>query len=385
MVAPVLAGPMPRSFWTHKIVQMSYSQPAIRYAAVSLSSFFEDSQGITANDQLANRLAISRYNIAIRHIATPNHGCLDTAVIASILFMSIELLRGCPTEAMIHYKHGRVILASYNASPVLLNIFRHFNVFALYLSDSLGLPLLSLADLLSPPPFVTLIQAHETLDWLTYRSMKVASALDQSAADPSDQEAFLQAQLMKSSLDTDLDAWSHDAGLFASHGPVQGTTTYQMLQVRWLICKIWTDVDLYENVTDGVFQGTSNITFGVPGVNTSKLGEFLSSSEISPVLYFMLMKCKNLQIRLAALALFRKKCRSAEVVWDYKMLYLQAKSSIENDHGVLIDLEWKEAEELDNLIGVRNSNSPMCSGFQFMCPWPVVLMDVCERVHQFSQ
>ncbi|KAJ5533589.1 C6 zinc finger domain-containing protein [Penicillium frequentans] len=367
---------------------MSHNQPAVRYAAVSISSLFEDSQGISTNDQLANRLAISRYNIAIRHIATSNDGCLDTAVVASILFMSIELLRGCPTEAMIHYKHGRRILASYKASPVLLNIFRYFNVFALYLSDSSGLPPLSLADLLSPPPFVTLIQAQETLDWLTYRSMKVAFALDQSAANPSDHEAYLQAHLMKSSLDTDLDAWSHDAGLFTSPDSVQGTTTYQMLRVRWLVCKIWTDVDLYENATDlidGMFQGTSNITFGVAGVNSSKLGDFLSSSEISPILYFMLMKCSNLQTRLAALALFRKKCRSVEISWDHKMLYLEAKSSIENDHGVLIDFEWKEAEELENLIGDKNFNSPMCSGFQFMCPWPIVLVDVCERVHQSSQ
>ncbi|KAJ5809186.1 C6 zinc finger domain-containing protein [Penicillium pulvis] len=379
---------MPRSFWTHTIVQMSHNQPAIRYAAVSISSLFEDFQNISANDQSANRLAISRYNIAIRHIATSNDGCLDTAIIASILFMSIELLRGCPTEAMIHYKHGRRILASYNASPVLLNIFHHLNVFALYLSDSLRLPLLSLADLSPPPPFVTLIQAQETLDWLTYRSMKVAFALDQSAADPLDQEAFLQAQLMKSALDTDLDAWSHDAGLLTSSDSVQGTTTYQMLQVRWLVCKIWTDADLYENatdITDEMFRFSSNITFGVPGVNTSKLGEFLSSTEISPILYYMLMKCNKLQIRLAALALFRKKCRSRDISWDYKMLYLEAKRAIEKDHGVLIDLEWKEAEELENLIGVRDPNSPICRGFQFMCPWPIVLMDVCERVHQSSQ
>lgn len=386
MVAPVLAGPIPRSFWTHTIVQIAHSQSAVRHAAVSISSLLEDSQGISANGQLAKKLAVSRYNIAIREIATSHHGNLDTVVIASILFMSIELLRGNSMGAMIHYQHGRKILASYGASSVLLGIFRHFNVFVLCLSDLLGLPLLSQTEFSSRPPFTTLLQAQETLDWLTYQSMKVALALDQSAADPSDQEAFLQAQLMKSSLDTDLDAWSQDAALFTSLGSAQRTSAYQLLQVQWLLCKIWTDVTLYEYATDTnkTFLGISHDTFGMAGANTSSLGEFLSRTHLSPVLYFMLMECRNLRIRLAALALLRIKCRSVKT-WDSRMLYFEAKRAIENDHGAWIDLEWKESKELENLIGVKNFDFPMRSGFQFMCPWPVVLIDVCEKVHQSLQ
>jgi hypothetical protein len=213
--------------------------------------------------------------------------------------------------------------------------------------------------------------------------MNVAYALDQSAANLSDKEAFLRAHLMKSSLDTDLDAWSHDAALFTSPDSVQGASAYRMLHIRLLVCKIWTDPSLYRKATctNGTFQGASNITLEAV-FNTSNLGDFLSSAGLSPVLYFMLMECSNLQIRLAALAMLRKKCRSVDTSLDYKILYIETKRAIENDHGVMIDSEWREAEVLENLIGSQNLSSPMCSGFQFMCPWPVVLMDVCERVHQ---
>ncbi|KAJ5936897.1 C6 zinc finger domain-containing protein [Penicillium verhagenii] len=385
MLAGVVAGPLPRFFWVGMITQMSHTQPVVRHSIVAIACLQHSGLSVEIEDS-RRKLAISRYNTALRQVSTSSDSNPDIVVISCMLFLCIEFMRNNPEAAMVHYQYGRKILASYNASRTLLGLYRRVNVFMLYFIDVWGLPQLNQEEFCSPGPFTSLIQAQEALDWLVYRSLKVSSALDRCISNDSSGTAWQDALSLKSLLDTDLNTWSRafNAYLLVLPGSFQELGDYRLLQTRWQACKIWTDAGLYGYQADG----NQKIPKSIPcrdlkstGVNTSTFSEFLSCAQLSPVLYFMLMETRNLGIRLAALALLRKKCTTVETAWNAQKLYTTAKEAIEKEHGILIAPGCREFVELDNLLSIGEFHpAASCPKVQFYCPWVLVVLDVCDRV-----
>lgn len=133
--APGLASYFDAEFWTRLVVQMSYVEPTIRHAIVALGSLHEqresgargakkmlplmghslDAEPLGVSMPLAktrppdeNPLAITQYNKAITHLAIRlrSEASIEVALLACILFVCVEFLRGDSHPAVNHFKSG---------------------------------------------------------------------------------------------------------------------------------------------------------------------------------------------------------------------------------------------------------------------------------------
>lgn len=136
--APGLASYFDAEFWTRLVVQMSYVEPSIRHAVVALGSLHEqreesakkmlplrghslDSEPLGMSMPLAktrpsteNPLAIAQYNKAIMHLAKrlDSNASVEVTLLACILFVCVEFLRGDSHPAVNHFKSGMGIAMS---------------------------------------------------------------------------------------------------------------------------------------------------------------------------------------------------------------------------------------------------------------------------------
>jgi len=135
ITAPGLASYFDAQFWTRLVVQMSYVEPTIRHAIVALGSLHEQressarmipliSHGYASQSSLAtlgplpshnaNSLALAQYNKSITHLSKRLQGenSVEVALLACILFVCVEFLRGDPGPAVNHFKGGMSIAMS---------------------------------------------------------------------------------------------------------------------------------------------------------------------------------------------------------------------------------------------------------------------------------
>ncbi|KAI9742209.1 MAG: hypothetical protein M1818_004109 [Claussenomyces sp. TS43310] len=106
--------------WEVLILQLCQSEPAIRHAVISLTALHEAEEinGMAISKDRLNdsrhRFAVQEYNGAIRHLNRKSqNGGADLQVItlmACLVFIHIELLRGRYDEAVKHLQSGLAIL-----------------------------------------------------------------------------------------------------------------------------------------------------------------------------------------------------------------------------------------------------------------------------------
>lgn len=130
--APGLASYFDAEFWTRLVVQMSYVEPTIRHAIVALGSLHEQREsspkrmiplmghsleaeplGISMplpkrRPADENPMAIAQYNKAISHLSQRlvSEGSVEVTLLACILFICVEFLRGDAFPAVTHFKSG---------------------------------------------------------------------------------------------------------------------------------------------------------------------------------------------------------------------------------------------------------------------------------------
>lgn len=136
--APGLASYFDAEFWTRLVVQMSYVEPTIRHAIVALGSLHEqrehgakkmlplmghslEAEPLGISMPLAknrpgeeNPLAITQYNKAIMHLSKrlKSDASIEVTLLACILFVCVEFLRGDSHPAVNHFRSGMGIAMS---------------------------------------------------------------------------------------------------------------------------------------------------------------------------------------------------------------------------------------------------------------------------------
>ncbi|KAJ5090812.1 hypothetical protein N7532_009496 [Penicillium argentinense] len=353
VVAPVLSGPLGRSFWTHLVSQLAHQEPAARNAVITISALYEQfNQGAT---QLRlpydEGFAMRHYSSAIQEIISlkahyPDQ--LDTTIIVSILLSCIECLRGNKAAAVSHCRHGILLMNSSRPNAELASIFRHLSFVPLFANECLEqLPLLTNGRSPSAStPFQTFAQAQETIDWLGYHAVKLARLRDNyrtSEAGPSttsNSPIFFSKEIRR--LNVYLESW------FVSFLPLKEQaettskyiSTARILEMRWLASKIWTNCFLEDDETAydaymDEFERIVEIAEQSPPEEDpfwSKSPKFMFEMGFAPQLYFTTMKCRYLPLRIKALVLMREKCCKREILWDFDAMYTAGKRIIEVEH-----------------------------------------------------
>ncbi|KAE9985584.1 hypothetical protein EG327_004628 [Venturia inaequalis] len=111
--APQLSGFFTSRFWNGSVLQMSLSEPAIRYAMIAVSAMYEDEnlygKSPVARTESHAAFALEYYNKAISSLiraAKANPDSIRVPVMAALIFICLEFLRGNVGIALTHIESG---------------------------------------------------------------------------------------------------------------------------------------------------------------------------------------------------------------------------------------------------------------------------------------
>lgn len=350
---------------------------------ITISSLYEQfgkgiDQGRSPYD---DGYAMRHYNSAIKDIISlkahyPEQ--VDTAIIVSILFSCIECMRGNKQAAVSHCRHGILLMNSSRPNAELASIFRHLSFVTLFSNECLAeLPFLTNGGYPSAPtPFQTFAQAQEMIDWLGYHAVKLARLREKHRTSPStalNYSLFFSNEIRR--LNIYLETW------LVSFGPLKEQSTRdprytsiaRILEMRWLASKIWTNsfIENDETAYDdyiGEFERIVEIAEQSPPDEDpfwSRSPKFMFEMGFAPQLYFTVMKCRYLPLRLKALAMMKDKCCRREILWDSGAIYLAGRRTIENEHEIQLPEDLSLVQRMiDNPHPVPTSiDNPELPGF----------------------
>jgi len=190
---------------------------------------------------------------------------------------------------------------------------------------------------------------------------------------------------MQHELNQELDNWYLAVSSLVSQDlPINHRSAYHLLEGRWLICKIWCHGSLrgdqgYDDCTEMIRRELKLLQ------ELMATGAPKSTFEIGfpPLLHFLFTKCKNLNLRLAALAFFREKCFTLDTLWDFMVIYETAQRRVENEHDLVLGSEWTQSIDLEMMPPKKKTaltRTAWVSETQHICLWVLVVLDVSEDV-----
>ncbi|KAJ5675452.1 C6 zinc finger domain-containing protein [Penicillium macrosclerotiorum] len=367
MVAPILSGPLRRTLWTSSVTQLVYEEPAARHAAIAISALYEqfDRRPEEAWSLSGKDFAMLHYNRAIRQVLNIKElGCreTDTVLVVSILFICIEFLFGNSEAAINHCRHGISLMNASTSEMDLVPIFRHLSLVQLFFPQGTSkVPILANGGYNRPfEPFRTFSEALDSLDSIIYDSIALARYRDHARATSATNTAYPPAVVEKQrKYDTALDSWLVYFHLLTAtqEEDIGMETLIRILQTRWLVTKIWTNCclkddeeayDAYLPEFEWIVE-IASLPYPEQDPFWSRSPKFSFEVGLAQQLYFVVIKCRSLSIRLKALLLIREKCCRRETLFDSDAMICIGQQIIETEHGVQLGLDpEKFSREIQN-------------------------------------
>lgn len=120
-----------------------------------------------------------------------------------------------------------------------------------------------------------------------------------------------------------------------------------LLEIRWLVVRIWISTCL--EASEGVYDQhnpdferimalatLTQLRQSPPNLDARK---FSFAMGFCPLLHFVMLKCRFLELRLKALALLKSLSFVRESLWDSRTLYATGKRVIEIEHHIVLPSE----------------------------------------------
>ncbi|KAL6922468.1 hypothetical protein FSST1_006494 [Fusarium sambucinum] len=340
-VGPVLSGPTDSYFWTHLVMQFSHFEPTIRHAVLSISSLYEEfAKGSRITRQVCgSTYAVGHYSSAIKHVNLASDE--QTILVLCVLFICIEYLQGDFDAALKHCRHGIMILNSSSrpewACRYLLPIFRRLSITPLLFG---GVPPERLPPLVGfktpiPSKFDSTQDAQTVIDDLMIRTLECLY-------DGNDDTATLA---------TSLKEWeSKMADLEHALSPSAAAERYAICGMRFKhkIAKIYiqqpsSHTETWWDQHLDVFRDALGLAEDAFHLSTAPDGQRIQQSSFSfemnwlPMLFFIVLKCRDLEIRTRALSWLGQLGPAKEGLFDVGTLYRVGRRLIELEHEISLD------------------------------------------------
>ncbi|KAF6824225.1 C6 zinc finger domain protein [Colletotrichum plurivorum] len=390
VVAPVLAGPMDSYFWTHIVPQVSEREEAVKHAVLAISSLYEKFRGAPVEKAIGekNMFAVTNYNDAIRHLRTTD--APETVLLVCILFTCIDMLRGETIGAISHSRHGINILNGSGPKSRFVRdhlepAFCRLGIFPLFFGvRPETFPILEVPESTSTAPFNTLAELQAAYDPLIVRTIRFIRKADEYRLGddtiPEPNELMLEERRKISAA---MDRWDADFANYKKEKLGRDTERIRerelmaakLLEMGWLVGRIWIDsclsrketifdqhLDRFQRLID---IGSDAATFLRSWQRNHPRAKFTFEMGFGPLLGFVVIKCRSLRLRLAALKLMRTLGHERETLWDNDTVLALGRTMIEVEHEVHLDPDGKNDDVVDGEIlpaeGKRIKDSAMQS------------------------
>ncbi|KAJ5673162.1 hypothetical protein N7507_002289 [Penicillium longicatenatum] len=202
---------------------------------------------------------------------------------------------------------------------------------------------------------------------------------------PSNLHTNLRIQAIQRALNNELDSWAHSAIHLSCQKskPDKCEHRYKlMLETKWLACKIWTNLgssatekQSRNNSTHRMFEILTEI-FGISAISAIDAMDIIGHEH---VMHLILLKSRDLNLRLTMLDRFRERLYFSGGTSELLMLYLTAKQTIEDDHGIVLGSEWDIVHSIQGLSGMENVAHSFGKA-QHVTFWVLVCLAVRERI-----
>ncbi|KAH8845313.1 hypothetical protein MCOR27_007637 [Pyricularia oryzae] len=337
-VAPKLGGELDGAFWTSVVLRLATTEDAVLHGVLAISLLHEDFEpgwerrGADGDEGAA----LVHYNRALRMVASRELGT-GVVLVMSILFTCVEFLRGNQAAAVTHCRHGTLVsrLPGCRNDDVMA-VLRQLSPVPYFFSGG-DFPVLEMVD--QEGRFGTVSQASEAMDELMAQAIRLVRSLDgyrlgveDAAAMPAGAQDTQMATVRK------LASWKTAFEELANRVDVS-RSSHALLLMRFRVCWIWSCIALRRDETaSDLFQADFahivELAGSVaPGEGPEAGTNFLFGMGMSPLLHFVVIKCRHLPTRLEALEMLRKMGRRRESLWDAATMYRIGEVLIKREHG----------------------------------------------------
>ncbi|KFA66903.1 hypothetical protein S40285_02331 [Stachybotrys chlorohalonatus IBT 40285] len=352
---PRMANWFDSSFWNHTVLQVSTSNPTAWHALVTLSAVCErrirpgDTGGATEN------FIFQHYNLSLRKIASSSeNGDINIALLACIIFFSIEALLGQKHAALNHIRHGMIMLYSSPGvsdwtweylAPIFLRL--GCNDFLLHGMGPL-LPSNHAQHQTTPTDhlFASIEESRRQLDIIFAQVARFVGRVNVTRPQT---KRFTELHETQNQVLSQLDNWqlAHINRVLLSTLTEDDAGAQAILRVIFLVSKVWTKciLDLSEMSYDyylDEFKEMVRLSVEILDEQsrtecTGKLidgNEYLFEVEMLPLMCFMATKCRDFEIRMQALRAMERSVAAKQDNWELRRLCLLASSVIDREIAV---------------------------------------------------
>lgn len=349
VAGPALSGDFDDYFWTHLVGQLCHQEDAVRHAMVSISLLYEqqNQHSVQGEQQPHVKSALQHYNAAIRSLSTVRE---ETVVLLTcILFVCVEFLLGNSQLAIDHCRHGTLVHNATHSSTALSRhhlapMYRRMSIFPFFFGSTVS-TFPALIEPVSPVPekFSALSQAQAALDEILSMSIRFVRKADAYRWGES-KNSLVPETLLNEQKDIKelLELWDRAFCDFRPKNSQENLRTRGSLQIRYLVVVIWTDAALdrqeiafdrhlnrFQSILETATQLKTTACLpncpGAPPTFTFEMG-------LLPLLYFAVIKCRDLRTRLGALSSMKDLAASREGLWDANTMSAVGRRVIEIEH-----------------------------------------------------
>jgi hypothetical protein len=355
-VAPFLSRHSSPHFWNTLVSQVGQQEPAVRHALVCISSLYEGLEE-TNQSPLAtsrDRFAITQYNMALKKLTSET---TDESIVllVCLLFICIEMLQGNRTIAIQHCRHGITICnttskgllgwAKQELQPIFLRLATFPYFFGVEVAD-FPEPVGLVSDALATG--VTAQEKTMAWDYLVnrvVRLVRLALSYRQGPLQHLTMPDYLFGEQER--IYDSLVTWQkHYRNARENYQPNHGDLESHLYdEMKCIVGKIWigscfnVDEMAYdEHVAD--FEELIRLSDQLIHLRRTESGprpKFIFEMGFMPFLYFIVIKCRRLDLRMTALRQIPLISHLQENLFSAKTLYFVGKRSIEVEHGIRLD------------------------------------------------
>ncbi|KAI6784648.1 C6 zinc finger domain-containing protein [Emericellopsis cladophorae] len=342
VVAPSLGGRLDSTFWTRPVMQLAMSEAAAMHGMLAISMLYEGFEPSWKGASKDDQAALMHYSHALRLIATEKDK--SVVLILSILFTCIEFLRGDTEAAITHCRHGTILSNAHGSRDAGVSaVLGHLSVFPYFFaSGEFPVPAAG------APAVTDVSTAAFAMDELLGRAIRLVRSMDGYRLGLKGATIPIEVWVAQRALLRDLASWRKASEALMDYSKKKESPGCALLLMRFLVCWVWTSIAPYrEEIASDTFQGEfAQIVELARHVSQDERQEakFTFGMGVSPLLHFVIIKCRHLSIRLAALELLRAMGRRRESLWDSEAMYAIGKCIIEREHGIVVTQGMAAAE-----------------------------------------
>lgn len=359
-VGPALALHSSSHFWRSLVLQISHHEPAVRHALACIGSTYEGLDDSLSGplQRSRERFALNQYNLALKAVASPT---VDKSIVllVCLLFICIESMHENKTLAIQHCRHG--IIISNEASGQLADwakelrpIFLRVGTLPYFFGEE--------GDFPRPTGFSQVpLQSHDldTVDEYT-RNLAWDSMLNRAVRqirlslinrreterDKPVPKTLLNEQ--KAIIDIVVPWDRYFRRQRAQHPADQDRETFSNnvhFEIQCIIIKVWTACCLrtgemrYDDFMPD-FERILSLTQQIIALKTQTSvpkPKFIFEMGWMPLLYFVILSCRRLDLRLIALRHALLLACEREHLFNSRTLYFVGVRVVELEHAITLD------------------------------------------------